>query len=400
MKKPRVLLLSAGEGKRFYPFVTHKSLFTFLGKPLIQYTLEMLERLGFKDIIAVTNEETDSFLTQYSTALRIQTIRQPKARGMADAMIQAKDLIGNDPIIVMNDGDMVNDSLFQNLLSSIENTPYAVLTGRKVKGNLPLGYFKTDGKRIIEIVEKPEPGKEPSDITNLVFHYFSQPGKFVAEIESLSDKNEDDLYEQALSQLMTKQTIEYIEYEDYWQKLKYPFHVLDMMELFTKEYLTSYISPSAKISDKATIEGLVYIDDEVVIETGAVVKGPAYIGKKSIIGNNTLVRQSILESGVVAGFTSEIARSYIGPRCMLHHNFIGDSVLEADVNPSWGSVTGNFLLKKYDVFVKSTHGNIPSGRKKLGAMIAKGVFSGVNCTFMPGVCIEAGSLIKPASVIS
>ena len=109
----------------------------------------------------------------------------------------------------------------------------------------------------------------------------------------------------------------------------------------------------------------------------------------------------MIEADSTIGFGSEIARSYIGPRCMLHHNFIGDSVLESDVNPSWGTTTANLRLDKKEVRLKLPNGEyIETGKKKLGAVIAKGAFLGVNCSIMPGVAIEKDASVKPNTVIN
>ena len=91
------------------------------------------------------------------------------------------------------------------------------------------------------------------------------------------------------------------------------------MLLETKDMM--HKARSANISQHALIEGNVYIDEDAHVDAYAVIKGPAYIGRGVRIGNHALVRQSCVEEGSVIGYGSEIARSYIGPNCMIHHNF-------------------------------------------------------------------------------
>ncbi|MFH1959172.1 MAG: hypothetical protein ABIJ22_02485, partial [Patescibacteria group bacterium] len=191
-----------------------------------------------------------------------------------------------------------------------------------------------------------------------------------------------------------------ISYDGYWGKLKYPHFVLDVMQLFLTHRLQTKINPSAQISDQAVIEGQVFITENVKVEAGAVIKGPAYIGPNTIIGNHALIRQSMIERDVIVGFGSEVTRSYIGPKCMLHHNFIGDSVLEAEVNPSFGTVTTNWRLDKKTVQLKTLTANVKTNKEKLGAILAKRVFCGVNCSFMPGVTVGADARIYPHLVIN
>ena len=172
------------------------------------------------------------------------------------------------------------------------------------------------------------------------------------------------------------------------------------MNIFLKNKLKRYIAKTAVVSNKVVIEGAVWIEEGVKIEDYAVIKGPSYIGKNSIIGNQTLVRQSMIEKDCIVGFGSEVVRSYIGPGCFLHHNFIGDSILEGDINPSWGTTFANLRLDKKPIQLKLASGVIDSGRTKLGAIVGKGAFFGVNCALMPGVTIAAGAKIFPQSIVS
>ncbi|NDG63436.1 MAG: hypothetical protein EBY29_08220 [Planctomycetes bacterium] len=160
----------------------------------------------------------------------------------------------------------------------------------------------------------------------------------------------------------------------------------------------SFVVPT--IHPTAIIDGDVVIHPTAKIEAHAVIKGPAYIGKDVVIGNLCLVRQSTIEEGTTVGFGSEVARSYVGPRCNLHHTFVGDSVLESEVNMSWGTVTANLRLDKKTVRITLPSGQVvDSLKEKLGALIAKGSFLGVQVSTMPGTLIAAGTKISPATVV-
>jgi bifunctional UDP-N-acetylglucosamine pyrophosphorylase/glucosamine-1-phosphate N-acetyltransferase len=300
----------------------------------------------------------------------------------------------------MNAGDIVDTQLFQDIHEHIASVnPYAAIVGKKVKGHVPAGYINIEKDRVTGIVEKPKKGEEPSDMINLVFHYFSQPREFIDILNSYTSKK-DDIYEQALSQIMQSHTVTHIPYTGSWQKLKLPHYVLDMMDLFLQSITETHIASSARVSDLARINGPVFIDEQVVVHPGAVIQGPAYIGKNAVIGNNSLVRNALVEEKAVIGFCSEVARSYIGPECMLHHNFIGDSILERNVNPSWGTTTGNLRLDGNPIAVKMPDGSrIQTERTKLGAILAEGVFCGINCSLMPGITMGKDTRVKPGTVV-
>ena len=400
MNKRLVVILAGGSGKSFKPFVINKTLVPFAGKPLLQHVIEAVEQSGFRDAIVVTNSENESWLSTYQPFnITIQTKIQNEPHGMAEALMSIRNEIDSRPILIMNAVDYIDPVFYKRIYQKTLSSE-AFITGMKVDRNMPTGYLELANGRPRGIVEKPMKGTEPSEYINLVLHYFSDPNELLSTISGTTSHN-DDQYERALSTYMKSHEVDIFTYESYWQKLKYSFHVLDMMELFLKHRLKKHRATTAYVSPHAFVEGDVFIDEYARIDAFAVIKGPTYIGKSARIGSHTLVRQSMIEADSTIGFGSEIARSYIGPRCMLHHNFIADSVLESDVNPSWGTTTANLRLDKKEVRLKLPNGEyIETGKKKLGAVIAKGAFLGVNCSIMPGVTIEKDASVKPNTVIN
>lgn len=397
MKKPLVVILAGGLGTSFAPLSLNKTLLPIYGKPMLQHTIEMVEAAGFHEALIITNEENEKWLETYqpfNITLQTQIV---KPTGMGDALLQAEHIIGNQPILVLNACDLVDPIFLKGISSKMEST-YAFVSGLRVKEYFLGGYIKMSGTKATGIVEKPGKGNEPSDLINLVIHYFSEPETFFGLLKRT--ETNDEQYEIALGKLMQERHIDVMEYEGPWKKLKYPFHVLDMMELILKMKAKSHVDRTAYVSPHAVIEGEVYIDEHAHIDAGAVIKGPAYIGRRAKVGNHSLVRQSVVEEGSIVGFGSEVARSYIGPHCMLHQNFVGDSVLESDINPSWGTTFANWRLDNANIRLNLPDNQIETSRNKLGAVVAKGAFLGVNCSVMPGVTIGKNARIYPGKVIS
>jgi bifunctional UDP-N-acetylglucosamine pyrophosphorylase/glucosamine-1-phosphate N-acetyltransferase len=392
-----VVLLAGGEGKRFYPFITDKSLFPYMGRPMVDWVLQQIEKAGFENLLVATNSKNNEHINNSQRKLNIKTKKQPKPLGQADALKQVlKDEIDR-PILVMNAVDLVESDLLQKLVKSEKA---AMLTGKRMDDYFPGGYLETKDDRVISIVEKPEPDKRPSNLVNLVEHFFAS-SKMLSKYLDQVPLGTDDEYELALDMMIKEQQVGFVEYQGFWQKLKYPHFVLPMMDLLMEQMMEARVSPDADISDKAEIVGKVRIESGAKIFAGASVVGPAYIGKNTVVGQHTLIRESMIEAGSVIGFGSEIARSYIGEHCELHHNFVGDSVLEGEINPSWGTTFANLrLFDKRTVGLKLPAEVVDTAREKLGAMVAKGVKMGVNCSVMPGVTIAAGSTITPGSVVT
>jgi bifunctional UDP-N-acetylglucosamine pyrophosphorylase/glucosamine-1-phosphate N-acetyltransferase len=383
------VLLAGGEGKRFWPISTGKSIIRFFGKPIVEHILESLRIFDVTNAIIVTNPEDALVVHSWEIpGMTLETVVQERPTGMADALLAAKDVIGSRPCLVMNAGDVADDVLYEGLLKEADEHD-ALVVGKRVTSHFSGGYLTVKNDRLVNIIEKPEPGQEPSDLVNLVFHYFPDPKNFFKTLESTQSKN-DDVYEKALASYAVDHTVRVIAYNGPWQPIKYPWHILNVMDLFMGR-LELHKGKDVVIKENVVIEGAVYIEDGVKIFENSKILGPCYIGKNTIIGNNCIIRQSHIGADCVVGFNCDVTRSYVGDNCWFHSNYIGDSVLEENISMGSGAVLANLRLD--DGEISST------GRNKLGAMIGKGVRIGVNASIMPGIKIGSYSFIGAGVVL-
>jgi bifunctional UDP-N-acetylglucosamine pyrophosphorylase/glucosamine-1-phosphate N-acetyltransferase len=278
------------------------------------------------------------------------------------------------------------------------------ILGKKVKEYFPGGYLETDKKGFIHnIVEKPEPGTEPSDLVNLVVHVHKNSAQLIKYLEKVKSEK-DDKYETALGEMLKAGVkMQAIEYNGYWQPLKFPWHVQSVFKyLFEKIPSSSEClrrPKSAKIAKTAIINGKVILGENVKIFDGAVINGPCYIGDNTIVATNALVRESNIGKNCVIGFSTEVARSCLGDEVWLHSNYIGDSVIGNNVSFGAGSVTGNLRLDEKNVQVYHDGKKIDARTNKFGAVIGNNVRVGVNTSLMPGIKIGSGSFVGAGIVV-
>jgi bifunctional UDP-N-acetylglucosamine pyrophosphorylase/glucosamine-1-phosphate N-acetyltransferase len=269
---------------------------------------------------------------------------------------------------------------------------YSYLLGKKVDSYFPGGYLEIDDAGFIQnIVEKPGQGNEPSDMVNLVVHYHGNAGKLAEYLEKVSS-SQDDLYEVALASMMNDGVkFKAVKYDGFWQPVKFPWHVQKVFN-FLFENAEKTVSDTAKISENAVINGDVIIADGVKIFDGAVVNGPVYIGENSVIATNALVRDSHVGKDCVIGFSTEVARSFLGNDVWTHSNYIGDSVIGNNVSFGAGSITGNLRLDEGKIG--------DSGQNKLGLISGDDIRVGVNTSFMPGVKIGSATFVGAGIVVA
>jgi len=384
----KVLLLAAGLSNRMKP-VGDKNFLNFLGKPLIQWQLEALTSQGFEEIVIVARGKALEKLKILVSDLKMQNVEfteQLDNKGMCGAVLSAKSLIENSSLMIVSGNDIVDESAFKLMKEAIKSGDSEnYLIGKKVEKYFPGGYLELDNDGFIHnIIEKPGDGNEPSDLVNLVIHYFKDGGKLLKYLEDARSAN-DDIYEVAMANMM-KDGLKFkaLSYDGYWQPIKFPWHIQKVFNyLFDKA--DKKIADSAKVSEHAVVKGDVIIGENVKIFEGAIVNGPVYLGDNTIVANNALVRDSHIGNDCVIGFSTEIARSFLGNDVWTHSNYVGDSVIGNDVSFGAGTVTGNLRLDEKNIKVNCSGNRVDSGQNKLGLITGNNVRVGINTSFMPGV---------------
>lgn len=397
------VILAGGKGTRFVPFTTNKTMWSIAGATMLEHTIRMVQAAGLSKIIVVANPHNESLLQTYqSTSPNLQYRLQKQALGMDDALISVADLISNKPILVLNAVDLIEINCIKRMVEHIHiHKPKLMVCGMRVPQYVPsMGYYVIRNNRVFGVMEKPAQGAEPSQIIRMVADYFETPQDLISLFSRFSDPQTSDMHYELAQDILLKAHGADIEFTSYWSKLKHPHYVLQVMHTYLHHRMEPFTHPSAHVAPTAIIEGAVHIDADAHIGAYAVVKGPSYIGRGSVIGDHSLVRHSMIEEKATVGFASEVARSYVGPRSNIHHGFVGDSVLEAAVNMSWGTVTTNLRLDRKNVRCRLPDKTyLDTGMQKLGAMIADSAFLGANVSTMPGTCIEAHSTIPPQSIV-
>lgn len=398
MNNTVAVILAAGAGKRFWPFVTDKSLFPFLEEPILLHNLKHLASAGFSRAVIVTNPVNDGLIRSWEVSgLRLRTVVQKEPIGMGAALLTVQKEVGDNPMLIINAEDVVDDGLYA-LLAKETKKSHAFVVGRTTPDYFDGGYLMLSGNRLTGILEKPGAGKEPSPYVNLVFHFFPKGNDFFSVITSTSSAR-DDIYEKALSYYCQKTDVSVVPYAGNWLPLKYPWHVLPIMKYFLAKYLIPKQGKHVDIHHNVSIVGPVAIGDNVKIFENTKIVGPTYIGNDTIIGSNNIIRESVIGTNGVTGFNTDMARSYIGDNCWFHTNYVGDSVLEGNVSMGSGSVLANLRLDEGEIASQVGGTRVATHRTKLGAMIGKNVRIGVNASIMPGVKIGTNSFVGAGVVL-
>ena len=192
--------------------------------------------------------------------------------------------------------------------------------------------------------------------------------------------------------------------------------LFDLQHTLAKGYLSQFTYPWEALSgikqfllDLGASLGEDYdqIAPQVWVHKTAVVAPTAFLGGPCIIGANTEVRHcAVIRGSALVGENCVIGNSVELKNVILfdnvqvpHYNYVGDSILGYRAHMGAGSLTSNVKSDKTPVVVRRGSEEVPTGLKKMGAMLGDFVEVGCNSVLNPGTVIGPRSNIYPLSCV-
>lgn len=151
------------------------------------------------------------------------------------------------------------------------------------------------------------------------------------------------------------------------------------------------------------VDGDIAVHRSATVEAGAVLKGPLIVGPRCFLATGAYLRGgNWLDADCLVGPGAELKTSILFAGSKLaHFNFVGDSVIGADVNLEAGSVVCNYRNERPGgtVRVRTADGLFDTGVAKFGALVGDGCRIGANAVLAPGVILPAGQVVQRASLL-
>ena len=181
---------------------------------------------------------------------------------------------------------------------------------------------------------------------------------------------------------------------DYLRQFEYPWQALDgikelilalgptLGEEYEEVQPTVWVHKSATVFPSAYLGAPCIIGPETEVRHCAFIRGSALVGVGCVVGNSVELKNVILFDKVQVP----------------HYNYVGDSILGYKSHMGAGSITSNVKADKTPVVVKGDE-QIPTGRKKFGAMLGDLVEIGCNSVLNPGTVVGPHSNVYPTSCV-
>ncbi|MDP3988463.1 MAG: sugar phosphate nucleotidyltransferase [Candidatus Levybacteria bacterium] len=394
----QAVILAAGKSRRFYPLAegTHKSMIKLLGKPIIEYTINGLVSSGIKEIIIVENNK--GFISSYfgdgkRLNADIKYAVQEEPSGGGDGLLCAAPFVKDD-FIFLNGSHADAENFIQKLINAKGDNKGVVLA-REKEGTTNSGVLKVEKNKLIDLVEKPNKGEEPSKLCVIGIYLFSKT--FLEELKNTP--REHYSLEKAISSFAKKNPVWVVKTDIESVTLKYPWDLLGFKDFILKSVKTK-VSKLADIAKSAQISREVIVEDGATIMEGAKIKGPCYIGKNAYIGTNSILRSGVdVGEKCVIGANMEFKNSIIMAGSKTHSGFIGDSIISQNCRVAAQFCTANVRLDRETVKVLIDDKKVDTGLRSLGMITGKNVHIGVKSSTMPGILIGHNVVVGPSTTV-
>jgi NDP-sugar pyrophosphorylase family protein len=141
-----------------------------------------------------------------------------------------------------------------------------------------------------------------------------------------------------------------------------------------------HIHPSVKLPSFGSIQGPAFLAEGCELRPGVYIRGHVIAGEDCVLGNSCEFKNCLLLDGVQVP----------------HFSYVGDSILGNGAHLGAGVICSNLRLDQAPVSVSLLDGTkVPTGLRKLGALIGDGAEVGCNAVLNPGSILGKRAIIMP-----
>jgi glucose-1-phosphate thymidylyltransferase len=317
----RALVLSGGSGTRLRP-LTHtsaKQLVPVANKPVLFYGLEAIAEAGITEVGIVVG--VDSAAEEIKAAvgdgsqfgLDVTFIPQDAPRGLAHAVMIAKDFLGDEDFVMYLGDNFIVGGIKPLVDEFRHERPAAQVMLTKVPNPTAFGVAELDaGGKVVGFEEKPKQPK--SDLILVGVYIFTSAVHEAVRSIKPSWRNELEITHAIQWLIDQGMDLRSTVISGYWKDTG---NVADMLEV--NRTILETLEPETKgsVDDASEIIGRVVIEEGASVE-GSRIVGPAIIGKGS-----------------------KVVDSYVGPFTSVEHDCsIVDSEIEFSIVEHDSSIEG------------------------------------------------------------
>ncbi|WP_395152333.1 sugar phosphate nucleotidyltransferase [Ilumatobacter sp.] len=312
----RAVVLVGGFGTRLRPLTNHspKPMLPVGHRPMIERLVDRLARGGVTDVVLALGFKPEPFMDAFPDGkcgdVNLTYAVEPEPLDTGGAIRFAAESAGINETFVVANGDVLTDLSVADLLAAHRSRKAEAtmhLTG--VDEPSAFGVVALEGAadggidRIVDFVEKPEPGTEPSNLVNAGTYIFEP-----SVLDLIAAGERVSIERSIFPQLVEREGLYGFSTDDYWIDAGRPeLYRAANLDLLTDRRVfdrCEAIAPTAVVSSSATITNSI-IGEGVEVGAGAevidsVLLAGARVGAGARI-NTSLVMGTVEDTAEVTG---------------------------------------------------------------------------------------------------
>ncbi|WP_433259939.1 glucose-1-phosphate thymidylyltransferase [Actinosynnema sp. CS-041913] len=285
----KALILAGGIGTRLRPltYSTPKQLVPVANKPVLEYVIEDVRKLGVTGIGLVVGDHEAEIAAAIGDGSRFRTpityLRQHAPLGLAHCVRLARPFLGDDDFVMYLGDNLLPDGCAEVAEEFRVRRPAAQLVVQRVADPRAFGVVELDGANgVRRVVEKPE--RPPSDLAMMGVYFFTKAIHEAVAAITPGKRGELEITDAVQWLISHGAAVTASEYKGYWRDAG---RVEDILEC-NRELLGRLRRRIAGEVDAAS-----EVVGQVVIEPGARVvgsriEGPAIVGARTLVENTRL----------------------------------------------------------------------------------------------------------------
>ncbi|MBS7638724.1 NDP-sugar synthase [Candidatus Bathyarchaeota archaeon] len=335
----KALILAGGFGTRLRPLscTRPKLLFPVAGKPVIDWILQGLSKVGVETAILAVNYMAESFVrylgpTKFNVGILYS--REARPMGTGGPIKMAESLLRDSDMFLVLNGDVLSDLDYRRLIQfHVEKGGLATIALYRVEDPSRYGSVEVDGEgRIMRFVEKPEPGKAPSNLVNAGIYVFNRE-----VLEYIPTGRRVSTEREVFPNLAKDGTLYGYEMKGLWIDIGVPEDYLTANRLLLSKPEVGQIAEGADIDEGAKILPPVHVGRGVEIGEDSVIGPYTSIGEDVYVGKGCRIEGSIIFPGAMIGDHTSIRNAIVGENATIERwvkiesgSLIGDYAEIAD----------------------------------------------------------------------
>lgn len=421
--KKYAIILAAGKGTRMHSNKP-KALVEILGKPMLNYLIESIDKSVIDEIILVVGNNKELFYELYDK--RVTFAIQEEINGTATALKKAIPYLDFHGVAIVIPGDtpLIETKMIDEIIEThIASKKEVTLVTTEVMNPVGYGRIIRDRHGIKEIVEEKNSNKLTKKILEvntgiMAFTLMNLEGYlnsielnevsneyYLTDILKFIPRNEvNDIRTNDETLLGANDFVHLAKLEVLCNRRIIEAHMKDGVRFINPE--TSIVEDSVKLSKGVTIYPNTYLYGNTMIGPNSAV-GPNTTITNSTISNDTTVKYSVISNSIIGAFNSIGPFSNIRDNCIIgnnnrignfvelknskikdftkasHHSYIGDTICGSNVNFGCGCITANY-----------------NGKIKQQTIIEDKAFIGCNSNLVAPIKIGESSYIAAGSTVT